>query len=177
MNDFNPKTVTIGNHVWMAENLAIDDGGEGITYNDDNGEYYYTWEAAMRVAKSIQGWHLPTALEWNEAALACGATEMPYPHRNDYDDVQELKSKLGVKLVGSYGGSFPCMGHGTTLFWTMASSTSGIFSSVGMDAFFWTSTEFSSSDAYRQCFSTGISMDSNLSFRFKGYSVRLVKDN
>ncbi|MBO4689880.1 MAG: hypothetical protein J5621_03300, partial [Paludibacteraceae bacterium] len=71
---FKPETVTIGNHEWMQENLAIDDGGEGIYYNEKNGQYYYTWDAAMRVAKSIPGWHLPSAEEWNAAAEACGAT-------------------------------------------------------------------------------------------------------
>ena len=50
---FNPKTARIGRQAWMSENLAIDDGGEGIYYNEKNGQYYYTWDAAIRVAKSI----------------------------------------------------------------------------------------------------------------------------
>lgn len=159
MTDFNPKAVTIGNQVWMAENLAIDDGGEGIIYNEDNGEYYYTWEAAMRISNSIPGWHLPSALEWNEAALACGATEKPFegnPNLNDYKDAQGLKDELGVKLTGYYVGSF---------------------NFIGAYASFWASTENSSTSAYSRNFSIGTSMGSSYDSKGYGGSVRLVKDN
>ena len=65
--------VTIGTQTWMSKNLAIDDGGEGIkTYDFTNDpvlsslgiQYYYTKEAAQRVANSIEGWHLPLVAEW-----------------------------------------------------------------------------------------------------------------
>lgn len=55
--------VTIGTQTWMAKNLAIDDGGEGITIINNN--YYYTRDAAKRVADTITGWHLPTYAEWD----------------------------------------------------------------------------------------------------------------
>ena len=63
--------VTIGTQTWMSKNLAIDDGGTGIytqTVNYGQGdvvEYYYTWDAAVRVANSISGWHLPSKNEWD----------------------------------------------------------------------------------------------------------------
>lgn len=65
-------TVQIGNQIWMSKNLEIDDGSAGITVvnnvnanNVDFGtQYYYTWDAANRVANSIPGWHLPTKEEW-----------------------------------------------------------------------------------------------------------------
>lgn len=159
---FSLKTVKIGNQVWMAENLSIDDGGVGIYYNEDNGEYYYTWEAAMRVAKSIPGWHLPTALEWNEAALACGATILPFkdgsnPNLNEYDDVQELKDKLGVKLVGYVAP------------WGLLS--------VGSNAYFWTATERSSTSAYNHTFYADATMGSDYNYKNRyAYSVRLIRD-
>lgn len=65
--------VTIGSQTWMSKNLAVDDGGEGIkTYDFTNDpvlsslgiQYYYTKEAAQRVASSIEGWHLPYTAEW-----------------------------------------------------------------------------------------------------------------
>lgn len=65
--------VKIGNQIWMNKSLAINDGKGGINvYNPsfipDSGrpvsylgdQYYYTWDAAKRLANSIQGWHLPT---------------------------------------------------------------------------------------------------------------------
>lgn len=152
------STIKIGAQTWTATNLSIDDGKGGIAYNDENDEHYYTWKAAMRVAKSIPGWHLPTALEWNEAALACGATEVPYkgdPNFNDYEDVQELKDKLGVKLAGGYDG---------------------ILYDVGSYACFWTSTGHSSTYACSRYFSTGSSVDSSSRSKYRGFSVRLVKD-
>lgn len=64
--------VRIGNLDWMTVNLAIVDGGEGI-YRADNvvstygggldmgTQYYYTHEAAMRVAAAVgNGWRYPT---------------------------------------------------------------------------------------------------------------------
>ena len=53
--------VTIGTQVWKKHNLAIDDGGGGITIA--NGEYYYTQDAAIRVAATVNGWHLPSPAE------------------------------------------------------------------------------------------------------------------
>lgn len=71
------EEVTIGPQTWMAKNLAIDDGGEGIriehiTYTL-NGEtfnwgtqYFYTQAAAIRIANSTtaEGWHLPSTAEF-----------------------------------------------------------------------------------------------------------------
>lgn len=144
----------IGAQTWMKENLAVDDGGEGIYFNEKTGEHYYTWEAAVRIAKSIPGWHLPTDEEWVEAAEACGAT----PDSNgDYTGVEKLKSKLNISLTGfrSYGS----------------------FYSLGRSAFFWTATENSPAAAYYRNFNMGASMGSYY-YDKTGYafSVRLVKD-
>ena len=161
LKDFNPKTVTIGNQVWMQENLAVSDGGEGIYYNNKNGQYYYTWDAAMRIAKSIPGWHLPSAEEWNTAAEACGATVKDNkwkddPYMRDYKDTKNLYDKLRVLPVGfSYGGSFY---------------------DVGSYAYFWSAAEYDSDDACRRYFGTSGSMAQYASLKDYGFSVRLVKD-
>lgn len=66
-------SVQIGNQIWMSENLQVDDGGEGIAVIQSvvaNGyefgpQTYYTYDAAIRVANTIEGWHLPTQEEFN----------------------------------------------------------------------------------------------------------------
>lgn len=63
-------TVKIGDQVWTARNLDIDDGGEGIYHL--NGETYYTWDAAVRVCGKLNGWHLPTNKEWDKLIKTCG---------------------------------------------------------------------------------------------------------
>ena len=159
--DFKPKTMLIGNQVWMQENLAIDDGGDGIYYNDKNGQYYYTWDAAMRVAKSIPGWHLPSAEEWNAAAEACGANVKDdkwkdYPYRRDYAGTEKLYDTLRVLPVGIYGG--------------------GSFGAVGSYACFWSATEDDSTNAYLRGFGTSVTLYQSTYYKDSGFSVRLVKD-
>jgi uncharacterized protein (TIGR02145 family) len=62
--------VTIGTQTWKVKNLDIDDGqGDIYAYNNDEANVatygrFYTWDAAMRVAASIDGWHLPSDAEW-----------------------------------------------------------------------------------------------------------------
>lgn len=64
---------TIGDQTWAAENLAYDDGGEGIlivpnvTVNGVNfgTQYYYRSDAVMRLYKNwanlpFKGWHIAT---------------------------------------------------------------------------------------------------------------------
>ena len=155
------KSVKIGNQVWMQENLAIDDGGDGITYNPDNGQYYYTWDAAMRVAKSIPGWHLPSAEEWNTAAEACGATvaDNDYnddPYMRDYDNTKKLYDSLNVLPVGLY--------------------LAGSFYYVGSYACFWSATEDVSNYAYSRFFVTSFTMRQCMDEKDNGFSVRLIKD-
>lgn len=65
-----PTEVTIGNQTWMGTNLSVTDGGRDIitkTVNYGTGpitEYYYSWYAAVRIANTIDGWHLPSFDEY-----------------------------------------------------------------------------------------------------------------
>jgi uncharacterized protein (TIGR02145 family) len=151
----------------MAKNLAIDDGGEGIytqTVNYGQGdvvEYYYDWDAAMRVAESIEGWHLPSLIEWDSLADAVGGTSTAGTY---------LKSRYGWSLgkgIDDYGFSAFPAGY----------ENNDRFYSKGSYAYFWTATTFGLTKACCRSFSNGASMDMNTNDIRRGYSVRLIKDS
>ena len=103
------KTVRIGNHVWMAENLKTNRyaNGDEIKFENKvswyigdpifvvlkNGQYLYSWEA-IKDNRGIapQGWHVPTPSEWQELISYC---------RNNAD----LKSTTGWPSA-EYGGYY-----------------------------------------------------------------------
>lgn len=152
--------VKIGKQVWMAKNLDIDDGGKGIFHNEENGEVYYTWDAAKRIADSIPGWHLPTREEWQELVDFCGSDKAG----------KLLKSKTGWtgkgKGTNKYGFSVPPGGY-----WFIG------FNNVGSYAYFWTSTQYNDSYVYCQCLDSGTSVTESDYSKSRGYSVRLVQDS
>ena len=159
--DFAPKTVKIGDQIWMNKNLDINDGGDGITINKETGEHYYTWDAAKRVAEKIKGWHLPTIAEWDFLAANSGGREV-----------------CGTKLKAASGWDDD--GNGTDDFGFSALPAgyyNGSFYGLGSSAYFWTATENGSSNAYSRNFRTGASMGSYYYYENNQYSVRLVKDS
>lgn len=74
----NYEEVVIGGQTWMAYNLDINDGGSGIAYPNNNilnvPDYglLYTYEAADRIANTIDGWRLPTEAETLSLATELG---------------------------------------------------------------------------------------------------------
>lgn len=135
-----PSEVIIGTQVWATTNLAYDDGGSGIVKVDSvtytipdytveiGPQYYYTYDAAVRLANAISGWHVPTQTEWgtlidwaNQVAGGSGAAIIPlgarwkwYVETTDatgfgalptgryYTDSQEL---LSAGVEGNYRAS------------------------------------------------------------------------
>ena len=159
--------VTIGTQTWMAKNLAIDDGQGGIytrTVNYGLGdvvEYYYTWDAAVRVAANIDGWHLPSNKEWNSLISAAGGS-----------------STAGTKLKSTYGWSSG-NGDGSYNFAVFPAGywNSGSFYNVSNAARFWTATEYSSTSAYVRMFNTGKQISSNYFTKTgRAHTIRLIKD-
>ena len=158
--------VTIGSQKWMKKNLAVDDGQGGIytgTVNYGHGdvlEYYYTQQAAVRVASSISGWHLPTDSEFETLInyISSGI-------------VNKLKSTYGWKTtngIDAYGFcALPAGYHFSTPY------------RVGEITDFWTATQYSDEKhAFcREIKDTGTAFSRYAATKASKYSVRLVKDS
>lgn len=179
------NTVVIGGKTWMAENLdftfsglAVGQSGSSSTepranyYNNDKSQYgetgnkyglLYNWVAVKYLndnrAELIPGWHVPSSAEWDALATAVGGSGVAGT---------KLKSTTGWSSGngdGSYGfNAYP------------AGYYEDSFTGVGSSASFWTSTEYSSSQAYSRYFNTGTSINSICYYRVRELSVRLVKD-
>jgi len=168
-------SVTIGTQTWMSKNLAIDDGGEGIIIKENvtaNGvnfgtQYYYTWDAAVRVAASIEGWHLPTYNEWKALATFVGGLGVAGT---------KLKSTTGwdnnANGDDSYGFAVFPIGR-------PYSASSPYFPGKGNYAWFWTAFHYDPENMGGYLyFYTGADMSDeefiDKSTRYN--SVRLIKD-
>ena len=183
------STVNIGGVTWLAENLdfkfsGVDIGPSGSPsspsawyYNNDEATYgidgtikcglLYNWHAVKHLndyrSTLCPGWHVPTTSEWDALATAVGGTSTAGT---------KLKAS-GVSWASSWGGTddygFAALPAGYRY--------SGSFSYLGGNAYFWTASENSSTNAYYRYFDTGASMNSYNYDKTYAYSVRLVKDS
>ena len=170
--------VTIGTQIWKSVNLAIDDGGTGIKTKDNviaNGvnfgtQYYYTWDAAVRIANSITGWHLPSKSEWETLVdYAGGGNTASYKLRST-SGWNENNNGADV-----YGFSVIPVGY-------KMSSDNGTYE-IGWNGNLWSSTEDSdTSKAYYTSIGQSLWGNWYLDTSYKGgksedyYTVRLIKD-
>jgi len=160
------KTVTIGNQIWMSENLNDASKG-GKCYDDkpENCEKYgrlYTWEEATKACPS--GWHLPSNEEWQTLVDLAGGRKVAGG---------KLKAKNGWESGGDgstdeYGFSALPGGSGTP---------DGSFSSVGYFGSWWSATENYTDSAYRWNMVYANSLVGKSNYGKSGLlSVRCVKD-
>ena len=159
------RTVKIGNQVWMAENLNYEMEGSYCYDNDpENAKKYgrlYTWEAAMKAAP--EGWHLPSKAEFETLLSAVGGRDA---------SGAALKSTSGWDYDGngtdSYGFSALPAGYRYDY---------DDFYLAGDDAYFWSSSERNSDDAYFMNFDD-LTDVASLFCNDKNYglSIRCVKE-
>ena len=131
------RTVTIGNQIWMAENLNYKTDSS-FCYND-SAEYcakygrLYIWDAAMDACPD--GWHLPDSTEWNTLFSAVGG-------KSTAEEVLKSTSgwvgEKGEARNGTDNYGFAALPAG------VRDERGGLFSREGGTAKFWSSTERSS---------------------------------
>jgi uncharacterized protein (TIGR02145 family) len=167
------KTVVIGTQTWMAENLNYDADGSRCYKNEETnctiyGRLYNWTTATNNICPS--GWHLPSDVEWG--------TLMQYidPGCKIEGDCP-MAGKL-LKATSRWDNN----GNGTDVYGFAAlpsgSSWGNTFDLLGKEATWWTSTESSSSEAYRR----RIDYDKDKTFRnsygksVNYYNVRCLKN-
>jgi uncharacterized protein (TIGR02145 family) len=164
--------VTIGNQCWLAENLQYDDGSGGVyAYSDTESNVatygrLYTWDAAVRVAASIDGWHLPTDGEWTVLINYLGGSAL-------------AGGKL--KEVGTEHWLTPNEGATDSFDYTALPAgrrnNFGVYSNITNYGYWWSATE---TDATNAWYYTAYYNDNNSRrvefFKSYAYSARLIKD-
>lgn len=200
------RIVKIGSQVWMAENLNYEyneGGAKSSCYDNepvncmDYGRLY-TWSAAMdsaavfsetgkgcgmvelglssdcsiTLAQSItavvrgvcpEGWHLPNNADWDSLWVAIGGEStagVKLKYHDQWGDYGNGKDDYGFSVLPAGGVQL------------------GTYAYKGKYAYFWTSTQKGSSDAYYKHFGyTESDVKEFDSRKFAGYSVRCVRDN
>ena len=190
------QTVTIGNQEWLAENLKVthyrngevipnetDDNtwdslttGAWCTYdnsgNEDTVATYgrlYNWYAVSD-SRDIAptGWHVATDAEWQMLVDSLGGDTVAGGQLKEVGTTHWASPNTGATnesgfsaLPGGYRGG----------------SSGGTYNVVGIVAYFWSSTEFSSVGAWNRSLSYGYSdLYRGSSGKGDGFSVRCVRD-
>ena len=196
------KTVKIGNQTWMAENLNYRylgptvnlDSSSFCNYNDAaNCTKYgrlYLWSAAMDSAGIIdgntangcgyysecspggtvrgvcpKGWHLPSKSEWDELITAVGDSSVAGKMLKSETGWQ---SYLRVENTDAYlFSALPAGGR----------NNNGDYYYEGGYAYFWSSTEYTSGNAYEMhLYYDNDDADLPIANKDYGFSVRCLKD-
>lgn len=184
------RAVTIGNQVWMTENLAVSHyrNGDEIPQVQDpglwnslktgawcyyenrseNGVTYgklYNWYAVNDPrGLAPEGWHIPSDAEWQQLVEATGGEKA---------SGTKLKSTVLWKepLVGADNSS------GFTAIPAGYRSSNGAFALLGTNSSFWSSTENAGYAAwYREMFNSYSAVYRVSSSKTLGLSVRCVKN-
>ncbi len=181
-------TVKIGNQCWMRENMRTkkyEDGTDIIAggNNTDVTEgyyydvtstgialmqrgYHYNWPAANLICP--HGWHLPSDAEWNTMEQTLSGS--------DWQD--EYKTSIGFR--GSHAGKLALAGGNESGFSAVpAGACVGLFSStsLGYDAYFWSSTQGNSDGACSRALDHNrAGVERSYYGKFNGFSVRCVKN-
>lgn len=201
------NTVQIGDQCWMKENMRATKYSDGtyitkasVTQESSSTRYYYdpgqaanygylyNWPAAkgpLSVSANNQGicptgWHVPSDGEWTQLTQYVGS-QSNYLCSNS----SSMIAKALASTTGWYSststcavGNTPASNNATGFSAVPAGGRYGSsFSSSGGRAYFWSSTEYSSSSAFgRNLYRDGADVYSDSYYKSSGYSVRCLRD-
>lgn len=195
--------VTIGNQIWMAENLKtthyrngdeipnVTDDVEWSTLstgayrnyenNKDSVDTYgrlYNWHS-LNDSRNIapEGWHVPSDEDWKELEMALGMNQ------ESADGTGFRGAGVGGKLKETGTDHWESPNTGATNESGFSAlpggycSTSGNFNNMGNEGCFWSSTESSSSSWFRALKYDFSEVNRNTLNKEYGFSVRCVKES
>jgi uncharacterized protein (TIGR02145 family) len=189
-NDGNTyKTIEIGTQTWMAENLKTTKYNDNTTiplvtgnakwaalstpgyswYNNDSITYgvMYNWYAVNTVKLCPLGWHVPTDPEWTTLTTYLGGDSIAGDQLKETGLTHWLSPNAGA----TNESGFTALPGGYR-------SYDGKFSNLRSCGYWWSSTEYSSIDAYYRDMYTGYrDVDRSNGNKLSGFSVRCSKDN
>ncbi len=169
------KVVTIGDNMWMAENLKIRTKTGSACYDNkpENCIKYgrlYNWYTATKVCPN--GWHLPSHDEINELVEIAGGRSLGARKLKSVEGWNEIPKKMRyskTKVFSNNETGFNAIsaGHFTN-----------VFRGEGWIASFWTSTEASKLYPYSMGVVHYLNSVSQNGGRPKSdkYSIRCIKD-
>jgi uncharacterized protein (TIGR02145 family) len=192
------KQTKIGDQCWMAENLNYNQSSYGNDWcydnNSSNCDTYgrlYDWAAVMQGASSSNsnpsgvqgvcpdGWHVPSDEEWKELEMQLGMSQ------SEADTLGDRGTNEGSKLAsiaslwdsGDLTNNSEFGASGFTALPGGRRHIDGYFTDFGTNGRWWSSSEYSSTDAWDRGLSSYFA-DIYRSYYDKGsgYSVRCVKD-
>lgn len=178
------KIVTIGNQVWMAENLRYLPSVAGPASGSNTTLYYYVygyngtdvnaaktttnyqtygvlynWEAAKLAAPA--GWHLPSDDEWAELTTYLGGESVAG---------DKLKEKLTTHWNGTNETGFTALPGGSRY-------SSGSFFDINYIGYWWSATDLGAMDACGRSMSFNQSSVTRRSNKKEfGFCIRCVRD-
>lgn len=189
-NSGSHEAVTVGSQVWMTKNLDVTtyrngdpipqvtdlSQWENLTtgawcyYENDpvNGAVYgklYNWYAVNDPrGLAPAGWHVPSEAEWATLETFLGG-----------------ESVAGGKMKSTTGWDSPNMEATNSSGWTGLPGgklyPNGPFTTVGYRGYWWSSTEYSTGDAWvHYLFNDDAYLQKNNSGKAYGYSVRCIRD-
>jgi uncharacterized protein (TIGR02145 family) len=159
------KTLKIGTQTWMAKNLNYKADSSFCYDNEESNcaKYgrFYKWDDALRACPS--GWHLPSKAEFETLIGSVGDKQFAGRY---------LKSKEGWSYSGNGTDAF-----GFSVLPAGIRGHSGNYGYEGDYAFFWSSAENNSSNAYYMSFSCfGLNASLGDTGKNIALTVRCVKD-
>jgi len=199
------ETIQIGEQLWMAENLKVthynnedeiaypsnedfgsfDEGQYGVYNNDpSNADIYgnlYNW-AVVNDDRGVcpEGFHVPSDEEFMELEMFLGMSESE-ANSSGWRGTNEGSKLAGNTGLWSNGNLENNNEFGTSGFSAFPAgyrfSTSGYYIGMGIDGYFWSSSESSSFDAWYRLLSYYYSDVSRYNLnKLVGFSIRCLKD-